>query len=191
MTPQKVKEILEKYLRESPSLLELQNITYALNQIIKEQNKEYIEATKTFESHGLVWTRHKPGDPMPCKDDDKVCVIYDKDDMFNGGYIEAECFDWLNSSGLTPITGWRYADKKIVKLGVSDIPPGSMFRFNGGEAIFQWTRIKKDGINFAGDINIWHTFEELKNSKFEINRPKNRDADGNPTLWEQCSKEEV
>lgn len=150
-----------------------------------------IPVSKTFESHGLVWTRHKPGNPMPCKPDDKVCVIYDKDDMFRGGYIEAKCFDWLNSSGHTPITGWRYAEKKIVKLGPSDIPAGSVFRFNGGEAIFQWTRIKKDGINFAGNVNVWYTFEELKNSKFEINRPKNRDADGNPTLWEPCSKEEV
>jgi len=150
-----------------------------------------IPISKRFESHGLVWTRHKPGDPIPCRADDLVCVIYDKDDMFRGGYIEAKCFDWLNISGLTPITGWRYAEKKIVKLGPSDIPAGSMFRFNGGEAIFQWTRIKKDGINFAGDVCVWYTFDELKNDKFEINRPKHRNADGHPTLWEPCSKEEV
>lgn len=189
MTPQKVKEILSKHFPDR-NLTEdaLRYIANSINKSIRD------DATKTFESHGFVWTRHKPGDPIPCKPDDMINYIME--DELTGSYnketMPASVVRWDSCvCSEAMVVGWRYANKKIVKLGPSDIPAGSMFRFNGGEAIFQWTRIKKDGINFAGDINAWYTFEELKNSKLEINRPKHRDADGYPTLWEPCSKEEL
>lgn len=68
----------------------------------------------TFQSHGLTWTRHTPGDPRPC---DRVALVEvllrcdegrDVIDLFPE---PASSFDW----GVSPsgdldveIIGWRY-----------------------------------------------------------------------------------
>lgn len=66
---------------------------------------------ETFDAHGKTWTRHTPGDPMPCGKDSIVTVLYDPDEEFIGSGCPAHCFNWLNTSGMTPIIGWRYADQ--------------------------------------------------------------------------------
>ena len=65
----------------------------------------------TFEAHGKTWTRHTPGDPMPC--DGEAWVNWLLESEFNGS------FPYRNNSTLarnlgkfwTGIIGWRYADE--------------------------------------------------------------------------------
>ncbi len=84
-------------------------------ELIESITSQQTAKPNTFEAHGKTWTRHTPGDPMPCEKEARVCVIYDPDDRF-GGYLPARCFDWLNGSGYTPIIGWRYADDEKPKF---------------------------------------------------------------------------
>ena len=69
---------------------------------------------ETFEAHGKTWTRHKPGDPMPCGPGLWVEVIT-RGEVEGGRYIDAislaEEWDWDTS--MFPedeIIGWRYEE---------------------------------------------------------------------------------
>ena len=67
---------------------------------------------ETFEAHGKVWTRHTPGDPMPCDGDRMVYILTSKAGESELAY-EAFSYDWTitNSSWWGEIIGWRYAYK--------------------------------------------------------------------------------
>ena len=154
-----------------------------------------IPQPKTFESHGLVWTRHKPGDPIPCNPEDMINYIMQ--DELNSSYnkqsIPAGVVRWdVGVCVQARVVGWRYADKKTVKLGPSDIPLNSVFRWKHrkGYEFYQPDHVCEDGVYLSEEGCIHMSYEELMD-QCEINRPKHRDADGNPTLWEPCSKEEV
>ena len=63
----------------------------------------------TFEAHGKTWTRHKPGDPMPC-DGEAIVDILLRDNTLDST-LKAKNRWW--DTGLTSsaqIIGWRYAD---------------------------------------------------------------------------------
>jgi len=63
----------------------------------------------TFTAHGKTWTRHTPGDPMPCDGEAKICVIYRTDESYEfngiGMILDAKDLTW------DEIIGWRYADE--------------------------------------------------------------------------------
>ena len=65
----------------------------------------------TFQAHGKTWTRHTPGDPMPCKESDMIWPL------FRGGAMEqkpheAGSYVWGNFyKEDLGIIGWRYADE--------------------------------------------------------------------------------
>jgi uncharacterized protein YodC (DUF2158 family) len=62
-----------------------------------------------FESHGKTWTKHTPGDPMPC-DGEAVVEIVLGDKML-GKIGKAKLCLWDEKPSLSSqIIGWRYAD---------------------------------------------------------------------------------
>jgi uncharacterized protein YodC (DUF2158 family) len=63
----------------------------------------------TFEAHGKTWTRHTPGDPMPCDGGRTVVALLEDHDI--GGTIRAGRFDWGKRDDGEQIIGWRYADE--------------------------------------------------------------------------------
>lgn len=74
--------------------------------------------TETFEAHGKIWTKHKPGDPMPCDGFSAVMAL-----LGDGTFCtqQAEDWNWDNRDSTFDIIGWRYADKPLVTKSIS--PP--------------------------------------------------------------------
>jgi hypothetical protein len=67
---------------------------------------------ETFEAHGLTWTKHTPGDPMPCDGDAMLQVFWDSDFAENSSSVAGKAADWdweCTEHGMRVI-GWRYAD---------------------------------------------------------------------------------
>lgn len=62
----------------------------------------------TFEARGKTWTRHTPGDPMPCDGGRRVFCISNSPDCYDGA-MEAKCWSWGVET--VSIIGWRYADE--------------------------------------------------------------------------------
>jgi hypothetical protein len=77
--------------------------------------------TSTFEAHGKTWTRHVPGDAMPCDGDAMVEALMRFE--LNGAYEDsdhlAERWDWSNSLSGGDIIGWRYADEPMLTKPIS------------------------------------------------------------------------
>jgi hypothetical protein len=75
-----------------------------------------------------------------------------------------------------------------VKLGPEDVPPNSVFRLHDADIGYEVPcEVSQEGVTFADDTgNFTKTWEELRH--WQINRPRHRDQDGNPTLWEPCEK---
>ena len=63
---------------------------------------------ETFEAHGKTWTKHKPGDAMPCDGSSAVMAL-----LGDGTFCtqQAEDWNWNNRDSTFDIVGWRYADK--------------------------------------------------------------------------------
>ena len=155
-----------------------------------------------FTHAGKTWTWHRTGDPMPCDGEREVDYVY-RDHTLSGFPSQAIHLRWSELDHLTHdngILGWRYADKhepREVDLGPEDVPPGSVFR-GAGEAKDPndkgWCLITSSthtGIRYwnNSDTNPKEIkWSALRESGAQINRPRHRDADGNPTLWEPCSK---
>jgi uncharacterized protein YodC (DUF2158 family) len=64
---------------------------------------------ETFQAHGKTWTRHTPGDPMPC-DGERIVQTLMKGFAF-GGLGKASDFRWSLTKLNTDIRGWRYDDE--------------------------------------------------------------------------------
>jgi len=146
-----------------------------------------------FEHAGKEWTWHRAGDPMPCDGEARVDLLL-KDCSSGAVKTEASKLVW----GTSPldncqILGWRYADKpepREVDLGPEDVPPMSIFKRESWDGNKNWLTVSQLTEGFVvllGDEEHV-TFEELRKEGYLINRPRHRDADGNPTLWEPCSK---
>ena len=73
---------------------------------------------ETFEAHGNTWTKHKPGDAMPCDGSSAVMAL-----LGDGTFCtqQAEDWNWNNRDSTFDIVGWRYADKPLVTKSIS--PP--------------------------------------------------------------------
>lgn len=64
----------------------------------------------TFEAHGKVWTRHTPGDPMPCDGDKDVEIV--RGDGRMPGIRCGFGWNWVKLANPSDeIIGWRYADE--------------------------------------------------------------------------------
>lgn len=72
--------------------------------------EEYrIKPESTFEAHGQTWTKHTPGDPMPCDGEALVFITSDSPDVLRCASLAC---DWhWGTKTKAKITGWRYADK--------------------------------------------------------------------------------
>lgn len=82
-----------------------------------------------------------------------------------------------------------------VPLGPEDVPPGTVLRGAGEVDSKGWcmiTSCSETGIRIWRDCECYQderTWGELKDRGSQINRPRHRDADGNPTKWEPCRKQ--
>lgn len=150
--------------------------------------KSFYRTTRplTFTHLGHEWTWHRPGDPMPCDGERKVCLLRSDREEFCRVAVIGVAWDW---SDLT-IIGWRYADepKKTVPLGPEDVPPGSVFRGNDWPATsyrcpFELT---ERGVAWnTQSLSEWNVLH----GRFEINRSIPLTGKWNADAWEPCSKE--
>lgn len=161
---------------------------------------------ETFTAHGKTWTRHVPGDPMPCEGGANVLILVKGGEILEGnsskfGYWGESCPED------DQIIGWRYAEPatKQIELGPEDVPPESVLTraeesdFFAADEPGEWaTVINVDrrygctvsGFRATGIPSLYViSWEDMRKQGVKINRPRHRDADGNPTLWEKCSKE--
>lgn len=70
---------------------------------------EPVSQPTTFEAHGHTWTKHTPGDPMPCDGGALVFITSDNPDVLR---CATQARDWhWGTATQAKITGWRYADK--------------------------------------------------------------------------------
>jgi hypothetical protein len=69
------------------------------------------KTAETFEAHGKTWTRHVPGDPMPCEPEAKVCILV-RDYGYTNHPGPARVCNWgqIKCTPRGEIIGWRYAD---------------------------------------------------------------------------------
>ena len=65
------------------------------------------EVAETFEMFGKTWTRHVPGDPMPCEPRRYVQCL------FENGHKSGITANWTDDSKVAGygIIGWRYAER--------------------------------------------------------------------------------
>ena len=63
---------------------------------------------ETFEAHGHTWTKHTPGDPMPCDGESHPIVIF-ADMGVSTGMYQAKDWQWDADNDESNIIGWRYA----------------------------------------------------------------------------------
>lgn len=140
----------------------------------------------TFEAHGKTWTRHKPGDPMPC-DGEAIVDILLRDNTL-GSTLKAKNRWW--DTGLTSsaqIIGWRYADKPaepiMVPLVQSDVDITHKFRYaaHQGDDWLPPIGVDCTGVTFGSESRgIFRVpFDELKDS-WQIKRPGED--------WKPCAK---
>jgi len=159
-------------------------------------NDDFSKTTRplVFEHEGKSWTYHRPGDPRPCED--RRIYILCKDGIDRENHVSPNDCRW-SEENTADIIGWRYAEPlaREVELGPEDVPPTTVLRGAGEVGSKGWCLITS--CSEVG-IRIWRqseasgreiTWQRLRESESQINRPRHRDADGNPTLWEKCSKE--
>lgn len=70
----------------------------------------------TFEAHGQIWTKHTPGDPMPCDGEAKVEYLsYGEQELgepFEPNISTAYNIRWGDHNVMPrsqQVVGWRYA----------------------------------------------------------------------------------
>jgi hypothetical protein len=138
-----------------------------------------------FEHEGKSWTYHRPGDPMPC--DGELMAEVLRRDKGTPNPKPADCWNWKLKGIDTEIIGWRYAEPltREVELGPEDVEPLSMIRRKGEEQNWHWRLLSYVHRTHAICADRGYTWSELARD-YEINRPRHRDASGNPTLWEPC-----
>ncbi len=146
-----------------------------------------------FTHAGKEWTWHRAGDPMPCDGGAKLQILR-KDGVALLESIPARNRTWDTTLGESyQLLGWRYADKpepREVDLGPEDVPPNSALRLATWDAgVHVMPSVWRSGVSFAIREKVdFTTYTNLRRDGWLINRPRHRDADGNPTLWEPCSK---
>lgn len=68
---------------------------------------------ETFEAHGRTWTRHTPGDVMPCDGQALIHCLMGGNlgRHFGTTLIKASCVRWTAVNPDSDIIGWRYDDE--------------------------------------------------------------------------------
>ena len=91
---------------------------------------------------------------------------------------------WATNSSyrLVPIV----VEPERVPLGPEDVPATSEFLSGDTASRRAYHRISEEGVAMVGVGLV--TWSNLAANDWRINRPRHRDADGRPTLWEPCSK---
>jgi hypothetical protein len=79
------------------------------------------DSSPTFEAHGFTWTRHKPGEPMPCNGETTVNWLTRHEEAGEPYKHRAEKAS--NLAWGVPV-GWRYAEPTPSKRKLSDPPEG-------------------------------------------------------------------
>jgi hypothetical protein len=66
----------------------------------------------TFEAHGFTWTKHVPGDPMPCDRDALVhCYVKENGGLEVSSPGTGKTWWWTDEGDETDIIGWRFAEE--------------------------------------------------------------------------------
>jgi hypothetical protein len=134
------------------------------------------------------------GGPCPLKDDEMEILEYQLADRGRTSQDSKPSeLRWPHVGSPGDIIAYRVlkAKKPAPKqpLGPSDVPPGSvLLSSSAGVNGMQWTQVlcvKSRGVEINGRDCI--TWAELK-EHWKINRPRHRDENGNPTLWEACER---
>lgn len=141
------------------------------------------------------WIEHKGG-PCPLRDDEVEEWEWRVRSGLETGSLtvrKPSSANWNHTGSLGDIIAYRVlkARKPAPKqpLGPSDVPPGSVLRMNGRN---YWVAVIHAGptsVSYhTGSFNEVLGYDKLQDEGWQINRPKHRDADGNPTLWEACER---
>lgn len=142
---------------------------------------------------GPPWIEHKGG-PCPLNDEVEEWEFLFRDgDTSKILHARPASLRWTHVGDSSDIIAYRVlkAKKPTPKqpLGPQDVPPGSVLLSSSGNANgMQWIQVlwvKARGVEINGRDCI--TWAELK-EHWKINRPRHRDENGNPTLWEACER---
>jgi hypothetical protein len=138
----------------------------------------------------IVWH----GGPCPLKDDEVEEWEYKMHDGSTRKCDSPNTRRWEHIACANDIIAYRVlkwrTPKPKVQLGPEDVPPLSLIRRkpeqdNGQQ--WHWRCVSYvHGVGIQCG-NRGYKWEELQKD-YQINRPRHRDADGNPTLWEACEK---
>ena len=154
-----------------------------------------LDATKTPEKpdDSPPWVEWHGGE-CPLRDDE-VEEFEFKTRTGSSGLLETpSAWRWSHDGNCGDIIAYRVlkAKKPAPKqpLGPSDVPIGSVFTNQTDGSYYTPCLVSHaiDGIYFHDTEAFRKTYKELQAEGWKINRPKHRDADGNPTLWEACEK---
>lgn len=159
-----------------------------------EPPNEYRIKPTTFTAHGKTWTRHTPGDPMPCNGATKVHVLMRQE---NEGLIDDKALKasgWLwnkyrEDANDCEIIGWRYADEptppKLIPLDINDIRATDEFRLiDNDHQICAMLHANDQRVKLALD-SMNGTFEYATLAKTHLRRQHGS------TEWKPCTKEET
>ncbi len=111
----------------------------------------------------------------------------------SGTFTSPSLWRWTHEGNHSDIIAYRVLKARTPTpkqpLGPQDVPPGSvLLSSSAGVNGMQWTWVhcvKSRGVEINGrDCIAWAELKE----HWKINRPRHRDENGNPTLWEACEK---
>jgi hypothetical protein len=163
--------------------------------ILERDHLYYTTRPLTFTHKGHEWTWHRPGDPCPCKPDDKIQWLLVWEAEGKMPYIEVTKFakqigDNWNDIIAYRVLKWREKKPKV-PLGPEDVPPGSVGTFYNKKftETFPLT-VSTKGVWFINPSNGNTEFRDwfMFKSDCKINRSIPLTGKWNPDAWEPCEK---